>query len=116
MTVLTFLTFFSAISFLFFAVACLFTVQMKNEFKRYGLVSYRITVGVLQLLGTLGLVFGYFYSTTIQTAAAAGLSILMILGFLVRLKIRDTFIQSAPSFIYAVLNACIFALLLKSQL
>lgn len=116
MTVLTFLTFFSAISFLCFAVACLFSDQMKNEFKRYGLVIYRRTVGVLQLLGSLGLVFGYFYNTIIQTAAAAGLSVLMILGFLVRLKIQDTFSQSAPSFIYAVLNGCIFTLLLKDLL
>lgn len=108
MSLPTSLTFFSAISFLFFGWACFITSQMKSEFIRYGLENSRELIGGLQLLGALGLLFGYFYSPFIQTLAASGLSILMLLGFLVRLKIRDSFIQSAPSLLYALLNAYIF--------
>ena len=112
MGLLTFLTFFSAFSFSFFGIASLFTSQMKSEFIRYGLENSRELVGGLQLLGALGLILGYYYSPVIQALAAAGLSILMILGFLVRLQIRDSLIQSAPSLIYAVLNIILFIMLL----
>ena len=112
MSLPTLLTFFSGFSFLFFGAASLFTSQMKSEFIRYGLENSRTLVGGLQLLGALGLLLGYFYSPLLQTLAASGLSILMILGFFVRMRIRDSFIQSAPSLIYAVLNATLFIMLL----
>ena len=112
MSLSTLLTFFSGFSFLFFGAASLFTSQMKSEFKRYGLENSRALVGGMQLLGALGLILGYFYSPFIQTLAASGLTILMLFGFLVRLRIRDSFIQSAPSLIYAVLNAILCILLL----
>ncbi len=112
MSLPTLLTFFSGFSFLFFGAASLFTSQMKSEFIRYGLENSRRLVGGIQLLGALGLLLGYFYSPLLQTLAALGLSILMLFGFLVRLRIRDSFIQSAPSLIYAVLNAILFIMLL----
>ena len=105
---LTIFTFFSAFSFLFFGFGCFFLSQMKKEFVRYGLTKFRKVVGVLQLVGGLGLLLGYFYSPTVQAAAALSLSILMVLGFGVRLKIRDGIFQSAPSLLYALLNGYIF--------
>lgn len=105
MTILTSLTFFLAFSYLFFGWACFATSQMRSEFKRYGLSAYRKVLGTLQLLGSSGLILGFFYWPLLQTVAAAGLTLLMILGFIVRLKIRDTFVQSAPSLLYALLNA-----------
>ncbi|QCW99926.1 hypothetical protein FGM00_07370 [Aggregatimonas sangjinii] len=107
MTTLSVLTFFSAISFLFFGLGCFVAPQMKKEFERYGLAAFRRIVGVLQLAGALGLIFGYFYSPNLQFAAAVGLCLLMACGFVVRLKIRDTVLQAAPSLIYAVINAFI---------
>lgn len=112
MSLPTILTFFSGFSFLFFGAASLFTSQMKSEFIRYGLENSRILVGGIQLLGALGLLLGYFYSPMLQTLAASGLSILMLFGFLVRLRIRDSLIQAAPSLIYAVLNAILCIMLL----
>ena len=111
MSLITILTLISAISFLFFGFACFFNPVLKSEFVRYGFKSSRKLVGVLQLLGALGLFLGYVYSPILQAIAALGLSILMILGFSVRLNIRDSVIQSAPSLIYAVLNAVIFMML-----
>ncbi len=80
---------------------------MKTEFKRYKLASYRNLVGFLQILGSLGLVIGVFYSPVLVSFAAAGLCILMLLGFSVRLRIKDSILQSAPSLIYAFINGYI---------
>jgi hypothetical protein len=103
-----YLSLFSALSFLFFGIACFVNPQMKTEFKRYKLGVYRNLVGFLQILGSLGLVIGVFHSPVLVSFAAAGLCILMLLGFCVRLKIKDTVLQSAPSLIYAIINGYIF--------
>ena len=113
MTATTILTFFSALSFLIFGIACFTTVHMKSEFRRYGLAKFRKTIGGLQLLGALGLLIGYLLSPKLQIAAAGSLAFLMVLGFIVRLKIRDSFLEAAPSFFYAILNAYLLLLLLK---
>ena len=115
MSLPTLLTFFSGFSFLFLGAASLYTSEMKSEFIRYGLENSRIAVGALQFLGAMGLLLGYVFSPLVQSLAALGLSILMLLGFLVRLRIRDSFIQSAPSLIYAVLNAILFIMLLEKS-
>lgn len=103
---------FSAVSFLVFGLSCLFAPYMVLEFKRYGLSKFRKLNGVVQLLGALGLLLD-FYKTHFGILASGGLGILMVLGFLVRLKIRDGFVKSFPAFFYAVLNFTILFLLLK---
>ncbi|MFD0799003.1 DoxX family protein [Maribacter chungangensis] len=108
MNILTALLFFSSFSFLFFGLGCLYSPHMKTEFIRYGLAKQRTTVGVLQLIGAISLLLGYLYHPVLQLIAALGLCILMILGFGVRLKIKDSFIQSAPSLLYAIINGYIF--------
>ncbi|WP_179385807.1 DoxX family protein [Allomuricauda sp. ARW1Y1] len=107
MITLSYITIFSGISFLLFGCGCFLSKKMKTEFERYGLPSFRKIVGALQLMGGTGLLIGMMYSTTLQFYAAFGLSILMFLGFLVRLKIKDTFFLVAPSLFYALLNAYI---------
>jgi len=62
MKLLTVSIFFSAISFLFYGFHCLFSDHMKNEFIRFGLAKRRNLTGMLQILGGLGLVIGFFYS------------------------------------------------------
>lgn len=81
---------------------------MKSEFKRYRLNKQRTIVGVLQLIGAAGLLLGYYYNSNLELISALGLSILMVLGFGVRLKIKDSFLQSLPSLIYAAINGYIF--------
>jgi len=108
------LTFLSALSFLFFGIACFTAPKMKTEFLRYRLAPYRRIVGVLQLVGALGLILGYLYAPVLQAIAAGGLAVLMVLGFLVRLRIRDSFMQAAPSFLFAVLNAFVCLKLLQT--
>ena len=108
MSLLNVLILFSAFSFLFFGLGCFFSPRMKMEFLRYGLEKQRTFVGLLQLIGAIGLLVGYFYEVTITIISAFGLCLLMILGFGVRLKIRDSVIQSAPAFLYALINGYIF--------
>jgi hypothetical protein len=87
---------------------------MKIEFIRYGLDDKRKLVGTLQLAGALGLILGYVYSPLVCLFSALGLCLLMLLGFGVRLKIRDSVLQSTPALFYAVLNGYIALVILQS--
>ncbi|MGB6151881.1 MAG: DoxX family protein [Pricia sp.] len=104
MNILTGLTLFSSLSFLFFGMACLFDKRMQAEFIRYHLDNKRRLTGFLQLLGGLGLFFGWMFSAKLALTSALGLAVLMLLGFGVRIKIKDTWLQSLPSLSYAILN------------
>ena len=105
---------FSAVSFVFFGLACLKSEKMHSEFARYGLNRWRTTVGTLQLLGAAGLLVG-FWSDTIAAIASAGLMLIMFLGVYVRLKIHDTPLQTLPALFYMVLNAWIFINLISGN-
>ena len=104
MSLLTGLALFSALSFLFFGFACLFDRRMRLEFIRYGLDYWRRTTGFLQILGGTGLLVGIFFYYGLAFVAAAGLAVLMTLGFAVRLRIKDTLLQTLPSLFYGILN------------
>ncbi|QNL23142.1 DoxX family protein [Hyphobacterium sp. CCMP332] len=95
----------SAASFLYYGLNCLLSFKMKEEFRRFGLDAQRQLTGILQLLGAMGLLVGVFLSAGIGALAAAGLSLLMLFGFAVRLKVRDGLLASLPSFIFMLLNA-----------
>ena len=78
---------------------------MALEFNRFGLTkTQRQLTGVLQLLGGLGLLIGYYYFLLLAGISALGLALLMLFGFIVRLKIKDSIVLSAPSLMYALLN------------
>lgn len=100
----TLATYFSGISFLFFGIACQVSPRMKSEFIRYGYDRQRSLTGILQILGGLGLLLGYFYSPWLAAFSAGGLGLMMVVGFGVRLQIRDSFLQTLPALSYAVLN------------
>jgi hypothetical protein len=101
------LTWFSSLAFFYFGINCFYSDFIILEFERYGLPKFRKITGFLQLLGAAGLLVGLYLSPMLLLLASIGLSLLMISGFIVRLKINDNFIQSSPSFIFAALNACI---------
>lgn len=101
-------TFFSGISFLFFGIACFTAPRMKSEFVRYGFDRQRPLTGVLQLLGGLGLLIGYWASPSLAAFSSCGLSLMMMFGFGVRVKIRDSALMSSPAFVYAALNLYLF--------
>lgn len=80
---------------------------MRLEFTRFGLNTLqRFITGVLQLIGAAGLIVGMYY-TKVGIAAAAGLALLMLAGFLVRLKIKDGVYKSSPALIFLFLSSII---------
>jgi len=81
---------------------------MKLEFNRFRLsnVQRKIT-GLLQILGGIFLLLG-FINPLIGLVAAGGLTVQMLLGFIVRLRIKDSFILASPSFIFMILNGYLF--------
>ena len=106
------LSFFSGISFIFFGLACFYNSIFINEFYRYGLSEYRPIVGFFQLLGGIGSILGVF-NKRLLTTSSLGLSVMMLMGVGVRLKINDTFIQTLPALTYLIVNAIIFIDLIK---
>ena len=104
MDLLTVITWFSSLAFIYFGMNCFYSDFIIAEFIRYDLPSYRKLTGILQLLGATGLLIGLYFSPILLLLASIGLCLLMLAGFIVRLKINDNFIQSSPSFIFAALN------------
>ena len=101
----TFFCILTIVSFYAYGVSCSFTSHMVTEFERYGLASFRRLTGHLQILGATGLLVGLLISPAVGFAAALGLSLQMLLGFCVRLWIKDSVLQCLPSFIYMSINA-----------
>ena len=97
----------SSISFLVYGSMLLKLESMQMEFKRFKLEKLMILTGVLELLGGAGLLVG-FYIDFILLISSGGLGLLMFFAFLVRLKMRDSFLVSLPSFFFMVLNFYIF--------
>lgn len=108
------LTWFSALSFLFYGLSFYTSSHMKDEFKRYGLEKFTLLTSILQIMGGVGLIVGLKLHP-ISVISSAGLSILMLFGFAVRLKIRDGFWRSLPAFSYFILNSYLFYIAVKSE-
>jgi hypothetical protein len=97
-----------AIAFIFYGYNCLFSHTLVKEFDRFKLsaVQRKIT-GIAQLAGALGLLLGLLYYP-LGFLASLGLSVLMLLGFMIRLKVKDSFVAAAPSIILVFVNAYFF--------
>jgi uncharacterized membrane protein YphA (DoxX/SURF4 family) len=103
LTLLNLLLWFSSISFLFYGVGC-FTIRfMVEEFDRYGIPQFRKLTGVLQLLGALGIIVG-FWMDYLQIISTLGLSLLMLFGVITRIMIKDGLIKTLPALSYSLLN------------
>ncbi len=94
----------SVLVFLFYGVAVLFAKGMKAEFERFGLSRLRLLTGALEVLGALGLVAGQFIPQLV-IPAAGGLTLLMALGTLTRIRVRDSLLETLPAVILMVVNA-----------
>lgn len=95
---------FSALSFLGYGSACLFSKSMRREFERYRLAYLRRLTGGLQLCAAIGLLTGLSVPW-VGRAAAAGLALMMLVAVGVRIKIKDTLLQTIPALTYLALNA-----------
>ncbi len=109
MTLLNILIAISSISFLIYGILYFTTTNMKLEFKRFGLEKFGALVAMLEILGALGLLLGISLHPLLLVSSG-GLTVLMFLGVLVRIKMKDSLLVSTPATIYMLLNACIFFL------
>ncbi len=80
---------------------------MSEEFMRYGLTKYKKLTGVLEILGAIGLIVGFSFKP-ILLLSSAGLSTLMLLGVVTRIRVKDPWFQILPAFILMVVNIFIF--------
>ena len=76
---------------------------MKSEFNRWGISKFRVVVGCAQLTGGFGLLLG-FYFPVMTLLSSLGLTVLMLLGFILRLIVKDGIVKSTPAFIYIIIN------------
>jgi len=91
-------------SFLFYGIGCFTSRHLQREFVRFGFSPQRKLIGLLQILGSLGLIGGYWFPP-LGLAAASGLSLMMLVGVLVRIKIRDSLLKTIPAIFYSLVNA-----------
>ncbi len=70
---------------------------------RYGFPRERVWVGTLQLCAACGLLLG-FELPWIGQAAAAGLTLMMFFAVSVRIRIKDSLLQTSQAVLYLILN------------
>lgn len=110
--VLTVLALISGLAFLRYGSVLLFRKRLRQEFSRYGLPGMRAFVGVMELLGGMAVLLGLAVAP-LGAFGAAGLSVLMVLGLIVRVRIHDPWRLMAPAASLAVLNAVLAVLFLS---
>ena len=103
----------SGLSFLHYGYEILSRPRLEEEFSRYGLTEFRGLVGVLELLGGAGVIIGLVFAP-LGALAALGLAALMLLGLVVRVRLRDAPRLMAPAALLCLLNAVLAFLFLSS--
>jgi hypothetical protein len=93
----------SILLFLYYGMTVLFANAMVAEFARFGLARFRKLTGILELLGSLGLILGYFLPQ-FTVAAAGGLTLMMGVGVVVRLRCGDSLADALPAFVMLLIN------------
>jgi hypothetical protein len=112
MSLLNILIVISSVSFLYYGISFFIGTDMQNEFERFKLKNFLQLIGSLQLLGGIGLLVGLKYAV-ILSISSLGLAVLMLIGFIIRMKIKDGLLVSIPSFFFMILNFYIFIESLK---
>ncbi len=109
MDLLTICILLSSFSFIIYAVSYFVGTNMKAEFKRFNLEKLGLLVVILEIFGALGLLLGFWYKPLLLLSSG-GLGLLMFLGLIVRINLKDSLWISLPAIFYCLLNAYIFYL------
>jgi uncharacterized membrane protein YphA (DoxX/SURF4 family) len=96
----------SGLGFLIYGYQCLRSPLMRAEFERFQVPHYRSLTGVLEISGGLGVLLGLIVPW-IGALASLGLCILMLMGVVTRIKVKDSLIQCLPAAFFCVLNGWI---------
>ena len=111
--VLPVLALISGLSFFYYGSKILFRVGLREEFTRYGMPGVRNLVGVLEILGGAAVLLGLAVPP-LGALGAAGLTLLMVFGLIVRLRIHDAPRLMVPAAALGGLNAVLVVLFLSS--
>ena len=107
MTIQTICILFSSLSFYLYVALYFLSPHMKNEFKRFNLEKLgRLTI-ILEFLGATGLLVGIAYDLLLPISSA-GLSLLMLCGLIIRVRLKDSVWISLPAGFFMLLNFYIF--------
>ena len=98
---------FSSISFMIYGYLSFYSERMKNEFFRWGISKFRVIVGISQFTGGAGLLIG-FSMPFFTLISSIGLSTLMLIGFILRIYVKDGLLKSLPALFYLIINLLIF--------
>jgi len=101
----------SGLSFLYYGFRVLFRAALVEEFERYGMPSVRHFVGLMEVVGGTAVILG-LASAPLGAFAAVGLTVLMVLGLTVRLRVHDAPRLMVPAATLAVLNTVLVVLFL----
>ena len=93
----------SGLSFIIYGILLFYSKKMQEEFIRFKLEKFILLVGALELLGGVGVLLGIKYNW-ILIFSSLGLGVLMLLGFITRLKLKDSFLLTFPSLFFMLLN------------
>ena len=96
---------------MFYGYGILTTAAARAEFERYGVPGFRRFVGTTQLLGGLGVLLGLVFAP-LGAAAAAGLTVMMGAGLVIRFRIHDAARLMLPAASLAAINAVLTVLFL----
>ena len=96
----------SAFSFFFYSMRSIFSRNMILEYSRWGLKRARIFISLSQFISALFLIIG-FWNSYLLLISSFFLTVMMIFAILVRIKIRDSLLDSVPAVFYALLNLSI---------
>jgi len=107
MDILKICIFISSLSFFGYAVSYFTSAHMKNEFKRFGLEKIGLLTIVLEFMGAAGLIVGLIYNP-ILVISSLGLALLMLIGLIVRIRLKDNIRISLPAFFFMGINTYIF--------
>ena len=101
----------SGLSFLYYGFRVLFRPALRGEFERYGVPAVRQFVGLMEVLGGTAVILGLAIAP-LGAFAAAGLTVMMVLGLIVRFRIHDAPRLMVPAASLGALNAVLVALFL----
>tara|TARA_B110000003_G_C16561286_1_gene500514 strand:- start:1 stop:342 length:342 start_codon:yes stop_codon:yes gene_type:complete len=93
----------SACSFFFYSARSFYSKNMIAEYSRWGLGKFRILISLLQIFAGIALIIG-FYNFKLLILTSFLLVVMMICAIIVRIKIKDSFVDSLPAIFYAALN------------
>ncbi len=102
----------SSLSFFAYVISYFISPHMKNEFKRFELENLGLFIIFLELSASAGLIIGLIFKP-ILLISSFGLALLMLLGLVVRIKLKDNIWISLPALFYMLLNTYIFLVSIK---